>query len=428
MLHRPSSSAFDNFPGARTPRSEKPGRSSLHQSFTFETPSYSARGPSLRERKRAHTFDPSSSFDGEQQDASVSKGGHSLRKRARIDYAQVENEDLYDIRNPDNLAKANPFASSSSLSARGRKRRSTADTHGDESDDQAMPSNVAGLKKPRMPRAHHNDAVSPVAARRKQTQELDDSAHHMDEDSDNDVKDTIEVGVTMSDTEEYSEEHSSYHDDESMAPHSSDGVDEYQPAERETPIAYTMAQAQEPHIGNGTGESPISEEPSFKNEEADEQASSHLPVYHIGTGSYSTTGNALTFSVQISPKSGVEHPEQQKISDNSQPVASKYTTTTTSKQDTQDPAIFTASGAEMESATTPKAESTVTTFTQDISIQSHSIDTAMDLTEHPKVCTNVKVLHLMGWLLTYGIRRSGQRWLALPPLVTRRLMFVASLS
>ena len=61
---------------------------STSTSFTFETPSQSganmAPGPSSR--KRARTFEQT--YDGAADDEAVSKGGHSLRKRARIDYTQ----------------------------------------------------------------------------------------------------------------------------------------------------------------------------------------------------------------------------------------------------------------------------------------------------------------------------------------------------
>ncbi|KAL2022087.1 hypothetical protein VTK56DRAFT_6131 [Thermocarpiscus australiensis] len=193
--HRASSPAAEQaLRGAS--RSERPARSAtFHSSFSFESPSASgpimaagiANGPSAR--KRSRTFE--ASYDGAADDEAHSKGGHSLRKRARVDYTQ---EMIDDDLGP-SAAKIDVAAKSASTpSARGRKRRTTQDrdASGDESEDIGTnPKRRRAEKSPAPARA--------TSSRRRNTSRMPatDVSTYVDQPSDNDVQDTILVNVSL---------------------------------------------------------------------------------------------------------------------------------------------------------------------------------------------------------------------------------------
>ncbi|KAK0732390.1 hypothetical protein B0T21DRAFT_412570 [Apiosordaria backusii] len=168
-------------------------------------------------RKRAKTFETTttSSFDGD--DEAHSKGGHSLRKRTRIDYAQVIDDEigLAAARNGAELApKATPGAPAV---ARSRKRKGghSQDVSDDDGDD------LSSTTKRR--RADKSPAAPRAASRRRNTTKKlpTGMSAYIDQPSDNDaVQDTILVGVSM-DVDEESEQ-SSYQESDS-APSSPEG-------------------------------------------------------------------------------------------------------------------------------------------------------------------------------------------------------------
>jgi hypothetical protein len=136
-------------------------------------------------RKRSRTFEPS--YDGAADDEGHSKGGHSLRKRARIDYTQEMIEDdlgLPTARNDLVVKQA------STPSSRGRKRKGGHDDSGDESEDTASNPKRSRLEKSPAP-------FRASAARRRNTSKKlsTDLSNIVDQPSDNEVQDTILVSV-----------------------------------------------------------------------------------------------------------------------------------------------------------------------------------------------------------------------------------------
>ncbi|KAM0441109.1 hypothetical protein ACHAPT_000414 [Fusarium lateritium] len=158
--------------GAGGRRSSKP----LQHAFTFSPPS-SSRG--LNPRKRSTTMDNYPIQD--EDDHGPRKGGHSLRKRARVDYTFEHIDDDVIVPN-------------STSSARGRKRRSEV-TY--ETDD------FYGTDSKR--RGASMGADTPSTRRRNPSRKSSEmKAYHEAaiEDDDNDVQDTIEVGAYYSDADE----------------------------------------------------------------------------------------------------------------------------------------------------------------------------------------------------------------------------------
>ncbi|KAL7793194.1 hypothetical protein V8C37DRAFT_378738 [Trichoderma ceciliae] len=167
-----------------TPQTAPQGRranKSLQPAFTFSTP-----GPTrpLNLRKRSKTMDDYSVADEDYENGSPKKGGHSLRKRARVDYTFEQIDDDVDF--------SNPIPASASTS-RSKKRR--PDGNSCDSED---PYGSA-LKR----RGASMDADTPSSRRRNPARKTSEVRAYKDEfeDDENDVQDTIEVGVLYSDSE-----------------------------------------------------------------------------------------------------------------------------------------------------------------------------------------------------------------------------------
>jgi hypothetical protein len=127
----------------------------------------------------------------------ISKGGHSLRKRKPKTYSN------YDLDDPgEDSYSASRL--SNSASARSKKRKPGPNQEDEDSDDFLGSSS----KRPR--RNLRQEAPSPISGRRRQPTRRSAVEPKVYEEipSDHDVKDTIEVGVTLEDSE-YSEEQSS---------------------------------------------------------------------------------------------------------------------------------------------------------------------------------------------------------------------------
>lgn len=192
-----SSSATPNMDFA--PRSERAPKQGLGHSFTFSTPQPNAGKPGGR--KRARTLEYPTAPDTAADDAAKVKGGHSLRKRARIDYAQMAEDDDH-IYSP---AADEPQPQEITVSgARAvRKRRPAADVNHEEQEDQSHPPTV--LSKKRAPRADKQRTASPVPQRRPYTKRksIVPAAAPVEEPSpeqqpsDTELKDTIEVGAPL---------------------------------------------------------------------------------------------------------------------------------------------------------------------------------------------------------------------------------------
>ncbi|KAL7906244.1 hypothetical protein GGI35DRAFT_120880 [Trichoderma velutinum] len=168
-----------------TPQGAPQGRranKSLQPAFTFSTP-----GPTRPSnlRKRSKTMDDYAVADDDYENESPKKGGHSLRKRARVDYTFEQIDDDVDF--------SNPVSASASASARNKKRRPDSSSY--DSEDLYG----SGLKR----RGASVDADTPSSRRRNPSRKMSEVRAYKDdvEDDENDVQDTIEVGVLYSDSE-----------------------------------------------------------------------------------------------------------------------------------------------------------------------------------------------------------------------------------
>ena len=131
-----------------------------------------------------------SSLDGSADEEPLSKGGHSLRKRARVDYTQEQIDD--DLGSYD--SKHDPATRlSTAPSARGRNKRRTGAY--DLSDNDSDESNPAKRRRPEKSPTRQRA----VSARRKQSgrKSTSDIRDYLDQPSDNEVQDTILVSVPM---------------------------------------------------------------------------------------------------------------------------------------------------------------------------------------------------------------------------------------
>ncbi|KAF5598328.1 hypothetical protein FPANT_3774 [Fusarium pseudoanthophilum] len=153
-------------------RSAKP----LQHAFTFSSPSSSRNSNA---KKRSTTMDNYPIPD--EGEHGPKKGGHSLRKRARVDYTFEHIDDDVVVPN-------------STSSARGKKRRS--EVNFDTDDFYSNDSKRRGASM---------GADTPSNRRRNPTRKSSDlKAYHQAalQDDDNDVQDTIEVGAYYSDVDD----------------------------------------------------------------------------------------------------------------------------------------------------------------------------------------------------------------------------------
>ncbi|KAK0735241.1 hypothetical protein B0T26DRAFT_671409 [Lasiosphaeria miniovina] len=220
----PAAAAAGDLSSSRgTPRSDRPARSAtFSSSFSFETPTSATNplmaGPSSR--KRARTFEVS--YDGGADDEGHSKGGHSLRKRARIDYTQEQIDDNLAL----TAGKADLLAKPAvTPSLRGRKRKGAQEESEPEVEDAgAIPKRRRADKSPAAARGASFRRRIPA---RKPATPVNT---YIDQPSDNDVQDTILVGIPIDGQDESDEEsdHSTLSDSESR-PSTSDGSDGVQP-------------------------------------------------------------------------------------------------------------------------------------------------------------------------------------------------------
>ncbi|KAJ4286648.1 hypothetical protein N0V88_007939 [Collariella sp. IMI 366227] len=144
----------------------------------------STTGPA---RKRSRTIE--SSYDGAADDEAHSKGGHSLRKRARIDYTQEMIDD--DLSLPA-LKNETVVKATTTPSSRGRKRKGIQDDSDEDSDEFAAdPKRHRVDKSPAPARA--------VTSRRRHASKKPstDLGAYVDQPSDHEVQDTILVSVPM---------------------------------------------------------------------------------------------------------------------------------------------------------------------------------------------------------------------------------------
>ncbi|OAQ62939.2 hypothetical protein VFPPC_08858 [Pochonia chlamydosporia 170] len=170
------------------------GSKSLHHAFTFSTPASGNRGQGIKRRSR--TMDSYGIPDDDFDEDSPRKGGHTLRKRARVDYTFEHVDDEVVV-------------PSSTSSARNKKRKSDNSYDSEEFYGSGAKRRGASLGA---------DASSNVRRNPSRSSALGRADHGDDED----VKDTIEVGVSFSDMDE-SEVRRGSHSSASSAAQSLDG-------------------------------------------------------------------------------------------------------------------------------------------------------------------------------------------------------------
>jgi hypothetical protein len=133
-------------------------------------------------------MDDYSVADEDYENDSPKKGGHSLRKRARVDYTFEQIDDDVDFSNA-----ITGSASASASTSRNRRRRPDGNSYDSEE------IYGSGLKR----RGASVDADTPSSRRRNPARKTSEARAYKDEfeDDENDVQDTIEVGVLYSDSE-----------------------------------------------------------------------------------------------------------------------------------------------------------------------------------------------------------------------------------
>lgn len=183
------------------PRSERPPKQSLTHSFTFSTPQ---PNPRTTGRKRARTLEYPTDTGDAGEDAKV-KGGHSLRKRVRIDYAQMNNEDDTEIPThavPEDHQQITVSGAARPVRAARRKTVAGIDNN-EEQEEQQVSSSIIAQKKTKTPKQR---TVSPgpmpqkrAYTKRKSTTSTVPLDHPPAEQqpSDTELKDTIEVGAPL---------------------------------------------------------------------------------------------------------------------------------------------------------------------------------------------------------------------------------------
>ncbi|KAM3521518.1 hypothetical protein MY4038_009020 [Beauveria bassiana] len=162
------------------PQSAPPARRSsktLHHSSSFSAPGSSR---SVHLRKRSRTMDDFGSENGVEDNDSPHKGGHTLRRRARVDYTfeQIDDEVI---------------VPSSTSSARTRKRRSDNSYDSEEVNFQDVGRRRASLDSDMTSSRRRNPARKSSAERAIYIEEPEEDEHE--------VQDTIEVVGSLSDDE-----------------------------------------------------------------------------------------------------------------------------------------------------------------------------------------------------------------------------------
>ncbi|KAK0657967.1 hypothetical protein B0T16DRAFT_489004 [Cercophora newfieldiana] len=209
-----------------TPRTDRPARSATFTpSFSLESPSSAATAMAggLSARKRARTFDATPDGSSAYDDG-ISKGGHTLRKRARVDYTQ---EQIDDEHTPAGGKTDATSRTAVTPSARARKKRQTHDGFDEDGDNFNSSSTAQKRRRPeKSPAPSRGGTARRRPQSRKSTTEI--STYHVDQSLEDEVQDTILVGFPtgedLESEEEDSDESNSF-DESETRPSSSDGSD-----------------------------------------------------------------------------------------------------------------------------------------------------------------------------------------------------------
>lgn len=170
-LQSPPSPLVPSATNASSPRSRRGSKATQQHAFVFSTPGPNRPQPT---KKRSRTMDGFADDDSV-DDGSPVKGGHSLRKRARVDYT---------LEHIDEVTVPNSTMAASSSRAKKRKSDNT------DASDQSLPTKKRG---------NSLGADAPSALRRNPARRSAETKVH---DQDDDIRDVIEVGVSFSDVDE----------------------------------------------------------------------------------------------------------------------------------------------------------------------------------------------------------------------------------
>ncbi|KAH8887172.1 hypothetical protein GQ53DRAFT_827348 [Thozetella sp. PMI_491] len=228
FAHHFPSPSIDSPSSRITPRSERPPRNNTQPEFTFRAPSVSGAtmGSPALGKKRARTVDNTQEVAA--ADEANPKGGHQLRKRARVDYTQGRiDDDIAPFQprlDPTGKATVGP-------GGRIRKRHTTHELSDDDSDD-GLGASIGHQRRRRSDKGlallqdTPNRRKNPA---RKSTTEI--RTYVDDQPSDNEVQDAIVVGAPLEESE-----HSSFRQSLSPRPTSSASSLEKDLAQSQPPV------------------------------------------------------------------------------------------------------------------------------------------------------------------------------------------------
>lgn len=186
--------------GPRSERAPKPG---LTHSFTFSTPQPNPRATG---RKRARTLEYPTDTGDAGDDAKV-KGGHSLRKRVRIDYAQMNNEDDTEVPTTTSHVSEDQqqiTVSGAARPVRAARRKTVAGIDNNEETEEQQPSSSSVAQKKTKAPKQRTASPGPPPPKRTYTKRKSTATSVAVENpspeqqpSDTELKDTIEVGAPL---------------------------------------------------------------------------------------------------------------------------------------------------------------------------------------------------------------------------------------
>lgn len=188
-------------PAVRAEKAQK--HQSLNQSFPSSSSTPQSAPVKVAGRKRARTLDYPPESEPTDDDAKV-KGGHSLRKRARIDYAQMNEDDTGEV----HVQPADDTALEPSMSGPrpARKRLPVTTESTPLEPQQEEPTAQQPVTAPAKKRGRNDiqRTASPVPQRRPYTKRKPtlppaaiENPSPEQQPSDTELKDTIEVGGAM---------------------------------------------------------------------------------------------------------------------------------------------------------------------------------------------------------------------------------------
>lgn len=300
-----------------SPQSAPSGRRSsktLQHALSFSTPG-SSRIVKLRTRPKAMDDYNIDYGEDEQDSNSPKKGGHTLRRRTRVDYTSEHIDDQVVV-------------PSSTSSTRSKKRRSDGSN---ESEDAAGQQDIAQGE------AAVAGDITPSSRRRNPMRKSSEVKSYTEDadDDENDVQDTIEVGVSFSE------------DENSSLPPASSTNPSRGPASADSPLAATTALATEG-----------SEEPSATNlgDAATESADNTAPQLTDSTEATGDPEEQLQGEARGAGEKALNTEAAADVPEDQVNTATASSENEDVPVSAEDPAQETTSEVKSEQASEPKAE------------------------------------------------------------------------